>query len=291
MGKQQNIIKAKHEQILNWQKQCRPTDWIARQIKVSRGLLKSFYPHYKGSQGGHAKNKEINYNLNPIKCKNCSGVLTWKHRKQKFCTLTCSTTFNNKLKQRKKWTPEQRLLQSIRIKNRLSFHKSEPLLETKVCCVCSKNFEFNRRKVRLTCGRECLSNLQSKNSSSNPNCGGETNYKKYFYKNIIMDSSWEVELAKYLDSKNIRWERSRKLILFWTDSAGNKRRYYPDFYLPLLNVYLDPKNKYKLKQDTEKLEKVVKENNIVLFFGSLKEIILNLEGYGTARRGRLICNE
>lgn len=88
-----------------------------------------------------------------------------------------------------------------------------------------------------------------------------------------MDSKWEVELAKWMDAEGIRWGRDRKRHMFWwTDDNGDKRRYYPDFYLPKFDVYLDPKNKYKMKQDRIKMERVVEENGIILFWGLFENV-------------------
>jgi hypothetical protein len=123
----------------------------------------------------------------------------------------------------------------------------------------------------------------SKNSRENPNCGGETNYKRFKYKEILMDSSWEVKLAKWMDDNNIEWKRSRKIIFYWTDVEGNKRRYYPDFYLPKFDLYLDPKNKFLQIKDKFKLEQVRKENNINLICGLIDDIKKKiLMGFGTA---------
>lgn len=91
-----------------------------------------------------------------------------------------------------------------------------------------------------------------------------------------MDSSWEVNIAKWLDEKQIEWTRDRKINFLWTDKNGIKRRYYPDFYLPKLNIYIDPKNKYKLEKDKYKLNQVVKENKINLIFGLENDIIISL---------------
>ena len=42
------------------------------------------------------KQKRIEeYNLNPTKCKNCGKVLDYKHRHNKFCSHSCSASFNN----------------------------------------------------------------------------------------------------------------------------------------------------------------------------------------------------
>ena len=40
----------------------------------------------------------------------------------------------------------------------------------------------------------------------------------------------------------------------WVDSNNKTRRYFPDFYLPKYDRYLDPKNPYCMKQDEEKLK-------------------------------------
>ncbi len=89
----------------------------------------------------------------------------------------------------------------------------------------------------------------------------------------MMDSSWEVELARWMDVEGIKWDRSKKHHMFWwTDSNGNKRRYYPDFYLPDYNVYLDPKNKYRMGLDKSKMAAVIKENGIKLFWGLLENV-------------------
>jgi hypothetical protein len=93
-----------------------------------------------------------------------------------------------------------------------------------------------------------------------------------------MDSSWEVNLAKWMDKNNILWDRNKKkYMLWWTDSDGNKRRYYPDFYLPKYNVYLDPKNKYRMGLDEYKMKAVIKENGITLFWGLLDDVKKELD--------------
>jgi hypothetical protein len=93
-----------------------------------------------------------------------------------------------------------------------------------------------------------------------------------------MDSTWEVDLAKWMDARNINWERSKKRHQFlWTDDSGNKRRYYPDFYLPHYNVYLDPKNKYLKNVDEQKITRVIRENNIKLVWGLLEDVKKELD--------------
>ena len=87
------------------------------------------------------------------------------------------------------------------------------------------------------------------------------------YKGIWFDSKWEVQVAQSLDDNNIKWERPSKGFV-WNE-AGSK--YYPDFYLPDYDVYLDPKNDYLIKKDTVKITESQRRNNIrVIVLNSLQ---------------------
>ncbi|MEE9215428.1 MAG: hypothetical protein V3U54_11680 [Thermodesulfobacteriota bacterium] len=83
--------------------------------------------------------------------------------------------------------------------------------------------------------------------------------KRCNYKGISLDSSFELIVAKELDKHGISWTRPKFLI--WMDNR-QKRRYFPDFYLPDFDVYLDPKNDYLIKKDKRKLQLVRKYNKV-----------------------------
>jgi transposase len=78
------------------------------------------------------------------------------------------------------------------------------------------------------------------------------------YNDMWFDSKWEVKVAESLDKHSVIWERPKKGFI-WTDSG---RKYYPDFYLPEFNVYLDPKNSYLQIKDLEKITQAQQRNNI-----------------------------
>ena len=98
--------------------------------------------------------------------------------------------------------------------------------------------------------------------------GGWHTSRTFDYKGIKLDSQYELDVAKELDENQIKWERPSYFI--WKDNTGNEHRYYPDFYLPEYNVYLDPKNDYLIHNeskrfgitDVEKIEKVQQQNGI-----------------------------
>ena len=88
-----------------------------------------------------------------------------------------------------------------------------------------------------------------------------------------MDSRWEVEIAKWMDAEGIRWDRSKKRHMFrWVDGCGDERKYFPDFYLPDFDVYLDPKNDYYLQRDLPKLKYVMDAHKVKIFYGRVDAI-------------------
>lgn len=234
----------------------------------------------------------INFN-----CLNCGKLIqtTTKKRAAKTCSIQCAGKYSSD-----NLSPEQKIRRSEATKKSwengiydslLRLEKSirerpikkdsirkEREYKKSLCVVCSKEFP-SKSYVKKTCSENCYRKLISINSTSNPNCGGETNYKKYQYKDVTMDSSWEVEIAKFFDYFNIKWERSRKMCFLWTDDSGKKRRYYPDFYLTEYNLYIDPKNKFLMFKDEIKLLRAAEENCIKILAGSLSSIKNQLTKY------------
>lgn len=75
------------------------------------------------------------------------------------------------------------------------------------------------------------------------------------------DSTWEDALANRLDELDIVWERPAPIEY---EIGGKLRNYFPDFYLPEHNLYLDPKNPYAESQQQEKLKIVSSLINLIL---------------------------
>lgn len=98
--------------------------------------------------------------------------------------------------------------------------------------------------------------------------GGWHTSKTIEYKGIKLDSRYELAVVEDLDKNKIKWERPHHFV--WKDETGNIHRYYPDFYLPEYDVYLDPKNDFLINNkskrfgitDIEKIQKVSTQNNI-----------------------------
>lgn len=97
--------------------------------------------------------------------------------------------------------------------------------------------------------------------------------KEYICKDgtiVLLDSSWEIALAKRLDELNISWTRPKPIK--WIDKNNKLRNYFPDFYLVDYNIYLDPKNPYVVKSQKEKLSWLKSNRTDVIILTSLTEI-------------------
>lgn len=59
------------------------------------------------------------------------------------------------------------------------------------------------------------------------------------YKGIKFHSGWEIKFAQWLDEHEIEWVRTTDSFPYeWNGSTHN---YFPDFYLPLVDVYVEIK--------------------------------------------------
>jgi hypothetical protein len=228
------------------------------------------------------KQKRIDkYNLSPTTCNQCISALPYNKRKDKFCDRSCAAKFNNRTRIESGYSlstaTKLRIGQSVsntfanlseeqkekyRV-NRLITQKRSGRTkhpDVEFCCpICASKITIpfvNRH--RKTCGE--------------PDCRvqasvGERNYingrrkPSWFYnpnedKEVLLDSSWEVEIAQFLVDNNVKWIRPK--FVKWVDAEGKTRRYFPDFYLVDYRVYLDPKNPYGIITGKDKIDRVSK---------------------------------
>lgn len=69
--------------------------------------------------------------------------------------------------------------------------------------------------------------------------------KKYLHSspsagNVHLDGTWELAVAKWLDSKEYRWKRNTKRFQY-TNLKGTISHYVPDFWVDELNSYVEVK--------------------------------------------------
>lgn len=112
------------------------------------------------------------------------------------------------------------------------------------------------------------------------NLGGWCSSKKFVYNGVTLQSTYEVEFAKNLDKNNIKWNRPKP---FYYVLNGIKHRYYPDFYIEDLDVYVDPKNDFLIERvnpylgitDMEKIQLVEQQNNVKVIILNKNELTYN----------------
>lgn len=89
------------------------------------------------------------------------------------------------------------------------------------------------------------------------------------YNGVMLDSTWELELAKRLDELNIEW--IRPLPLKWKDDNNVEHHYFPDFYLVKYDLYLDPKNPMAYIVQKYKIDILKQTYTNIKFLKTLKE--------------------
>lgn len=66
-----------------------------------------------------------------------------------------------------------------------------------------------------------------------------------------MHSGSELEFAKLLDEHNIRWVKNSTTSFSFVDRSGKSRKYYPDFYLPDFDHWVEIKGRRYLREDDD----------------------------------------
>jgi|LakMenEpi03Aug12_release.lakeMendotaPanAssembly.Ray.scaffolds.fasta_scaffold222882_1 hypothetical protein len=103
--------------------------------------------------------------------------------------------------------------------------------------------------------------IAAQNSEHQRVCKKSHKFVDKIGREFIFDSSWEDALAIRLDELSIDWIRPPPIKYTLN---GKSKNYFPDFYLPGFNLYLDPKNSYCIKVQKEKIEIVSKQINLLI---------------------------
>lgn len=211
---------------------------------------------------------------NAVHCQNCN-VRVYHRDKKKFCSKRCSGAFNTahrKLSEATKNKIRQGLANHRSKSTQQSsewgdgFSKHYPSTAIRSCATCSKYFALVRpHSGRKTCSDKCRTIMAAQNRE-NENQWGRRKIIPYWCRAtdamVNLQSTWEVRIAQWLDDNAILWTRPPAVI--WQDSKGKYRRYYPDFYIEPINLYLDPKNPWVMEKDAEKLSAVKKLIDLVV---------------------------
>lgn len=212
--------------------------------------------------------REESYYANPKLCELCGQPIPYgKEKEARFCGKSCSAKYNNSLRAPASLEKKAKISAANKGRRHTKGRVNACFyyrIQFRKCTVCSRDFYIRTWRVdgQTTCSKECrtkaiFAGRTYQNGSR----------KSFSYlclatgTEVILESSWEVQIAELLDSRNIAWLRPEPLK--WIDEKGKNRLYYPDFYLPSQKVYLDPKNKYCMKMDAYKMKCVSAQVSLV----------------------------
>ena len=213
-------------------------------------------------------------------CKQCNATISLK---KTFCCQSCAATYNNlrraprTIESRQKTSKTLKKLINDGIIPKPAHHKKykypyTKLYGTHTCHHCNKSFWQTSYRQKC-CSIPCRDNIRSQNKCKKSQI---TYYNKHENKTVILQSTWEVQIAEWLDIKNIPWSRPTARIKWHDTTLQKDRTYLPDFYLLNYNSYLDVKNPVKMEQDKDKISQLI--SVMPLYVGDITQIKKYVEG-------------
>lgn len=191
--------------------------------------------------------KQIKKETTFLTCKKCGtkfiewrGYIAPNKYTGDYCSSLCSHS--------RDWLPEHKARMSQVIKNghasgRIVPHnkgrtKKPPI--TLTCNTCQTDFQVPAYKhQQKSCSIKC--------AQQRPGAGGyrpnSTRKHRSEYKGYWMDSGSERKFAELLDEHQIRWIKNTTQFFVFSDTLGTKRKYYPDFFLPDYNHWVEIKGR------------------------------------------------
>lgn len=183
---------------------------------------------------GALKNKELsclyqkNYYENPKKCIQCSSVISYEKRRNKFCSSSCSASFSNKNRV-VKYSVEglKSLLESALINFKKTKRNKGVFKEyINTCNYCSKIFSTTyKNKNNKNCSKKCKDSWHSLNNFRQNKTLGKCGY----YKGIYCGSSWELAFLVY--NLDLRKDIKRCDLKFRYKIGEKEHFYFPDFLM------------------------------------------------------------
>ncbi len=271
--------------------------------------MKSTEYYLSGKQSISIKTAQSMASFRRVSCLLCKkefpvGIFNFKHTCQpcptcgsyvsqkRFCSSSCSAKHNNNERTKNGYHLVKRDTTNTKIslfryhypdmyimgefswiKKPSSIHhkKTKCSIWYRQCTCCNVLFVVSSEKgnrIHTTCSLSCR-NIKSVKTRKYLN-GKRLNiyvYNRHTKSIELLESSWEYITYCALDSRNIRWTRPDPLKYH----LDKPRYYYPDFYLPDFNLYLDPKNPYALDIGREKMKLIEKQCSIV--YGDLSTVL------------------
>lgn len=228
-----------------------------------------------------------------IKCKNCKITfeVPFKQRQRKFCSRECVNQFQTgtgnpaygRTYRTKLSHPEwaQRVSKTHRLRKHIKGDKNPMKCQKTVQKMSHtrrtrfrNDPEFKERHAQTV--RTAWAQGKYKNAAV-----GKCKWYSFTTTNgekHKLQGTWELAYAKWLDSKDIKFRAHRGRLKYV--QFGVERSYYPDFYIPSNDSYIEIKNRYHYSLNPDKINLVKQHNPTlkidVLFYEDLVKLGITL---------------
>jgi len=211
-------------------------------------------------------------------CKFCNVDIDDLGINQRFAAHTkyCDLNPNKKIRKQKNISADNNLSRAEKISITMKEGFKSGRLKIKPCSDAAKkqlslkskkfNKEYWTEEKRKEHSTRMLKIVQKHSGSYSANnvCGRNKNIE---YSGSLLNSTWEYKFVSWCDKNKIECERNEKGFTYeWSGS----RTYYPDFYLPGKDIYVEIKG-YERERDRCKW-KVFPNELIVLKKNEIKDI-------------------
>lgn len=169
--------------VRRWMEEGKSVTFIKQQLGCGCLVFRKYFPNYEGDTGHRCQQL---YSSNPKKCIQCSSEISYKYRKNKFCSHTCGARFNNNLKYG--W------LQEIRKQAKLLRDEAKEIRRKGVdwtCPVCKKtiNISISYSKKIKFCSGTCRNKVNNQLIK-----GKRSKAEKHLEEQLkIAFPTWEIE--------------------------------------------------------------------------------------------------
>ena len=177
-----------------------------------------------------SESKIASYLTNPTRCKHCNIILPYKNRNNKFCSRSCSVTYNNCNRDSSVYEKQKLTLSETIAKKppKIKKHKA-----TKQCSICGND----HTKPGQTCSPKCYSTLHSiikkesiASGKFNPRLNRNGRRKKSY-----MEEGFEL----WLQEHGVTGYDPEHHVKRYDESGKFVKNYFIDFYFPEFNLAIE----------------------------------------------------
>ena len=190
------------------------------------------------------------YNLNPKRCEHCNQPISYEKKKNRFCSSSCSTSFNN----------SKRDYATFRSGPPRGFRP--PYTKVKQCSVCSK---WHSRKG-ISCSTSCKSVLQSRAVRKRIDNGWNPQQNRNRSTPSFLEKSFEAWLISNHSPPFIKEKTFR----------CHDKTFFGDFFFPSVNLLIELDGKQHVQQadyDKHRDDLIFKYHNVTTFRISYREFV------------------